>query len=472
MPPDHASKPRRLDGYIRVSRRLGREGPGYISPDVQREAIQRWADYRGVEIAKWFVDEDESGGTQDRPGLRAIVERIESGETDGIAVWRLNRFARNVSGAIQDVERIQAAGGVLASIEEDIDPTGPFGSFILTVLLAVASLERDNLVAGWKTAKGRAVDRGAKISRTPFGYGRRPDGGIEPDPDSAPIVLEAFTRAAQVGIDAAVDYLKESAPERTWSTFTVRRTLANRCYLGESIYGELVNADAHEPIVARGTFEAAQHEAPADRRRRPAAAYPLSGVARCAACGERMVGCRGGRAPDGSGLRVYRCRASLARFKGQRCGAPTNVTADRLERYVIDQVAAALDQDPPVVEVGEPATGDLVVIEAELARLEADLAAFAADTTARGLLGEATYHGAMSARVEAIAQARLALRKIVARAESREIVLDADELRSLAPQELGEVLRGGIDAIVVARGRGPLEGRVWVIPKGYDALTR
>lgn len=136
---------------------MGRKGPGYISPTVQREAIARWAEYRGVEIAAWHLDEDESGGTQDRPGLRAAIERIESGETEGIACWRLNRFARNVAGAIDDVQRILALGGHLAFVEEDIDPTGPFGSFILTVLLAVATLERDNMVAGWQTAKGLAL---------------------------------------------------------------------------------------------------------------------------------------------------------------------------------------------------------------------------------------------------------------------------------------------------------------------------
>jgi DNA invertase Pin-like site-specific DNA recombinase len=155
-----------MDGYLRVSRRMGREGAGYISPDVQREAVQRWADYRDVQIVAWHFDEDESGGSQNRPGLREAIERVERGETDGIACWRLNRFARNVAGAIGDVKRIQAAGGHLAFVEEDIDPTGPFGSFILTVLLAVATLERDNLVAGWRTAKARAVDRGAKIGPT------------------------------------------------------------------------------------------------------------------------------------------------------------------------------------------------------------------------------------------------------------------------------------------------------------------
>jgi hypothetical protein len=65
----------------------------------------------------------------------------------------LNRFARNVGAAIADVKRIHAAGAHLACVEEDIDPTGPFGAFILTVLLAVATLERDNAVAGFEAIK-------------------------------------------------------------------------------------------------------------------------------------------------------------------------------------------------------------------------------------------------------------------------------------------------------------------------------
>jgi hypothetical protein len=44
-----------------------------------------------------------------------------SGKTEGIACWRLNRFARNVAGAIDDVQRIQVLGGHLAFVEEDIE---------------------------------------------------------------------------------------------------------------------------------------------------------------------------------------------------------------------------------------------------------------------------------------------------------------------------------------------------------------
>lgn len=114
-----------MDGYIRVSRRMGREGPGYISKDVQRESIQRWADYRGVTIAAWHEDEDESGGSQDRPGLRSAMARVQAGETEGIACWRLNRFARNVAEALEDVKTIHSHDAHVAFVEEDIDPTGP-----------------------------------------------------------------------------------------------------------------------------------------------------------------------------------------------------------------------------------------------------------------------------------------------------------------------------------------------------------
>src|SRR6476660_2172296 len=52
-----------MDGYIRVSRRGGREGESYISPKVQREQIKGYAKLYGFTIARWHEDEDVSGGT-------------------------------------------------------------------------------------------------------------------------------------------------------------------------------------------------------------------------------------------------------------------------------------------------------------------------------------------------------------------------------------------------------------------------
>jgi DNA invertase Pin-like site-specific DNA recombinase len=78
-------KPERFDGYIRVSRRMGRKRPWLDLANCPERGYRPRAEYRGVQIAASHVDEDQSGGTQDRPGLREAIERIEHRETEGIA---------------------------------------------------------------------------------------------------------------------------------------------------------------------------------------------------------------------------------------------------------------------------------------------------------------------------------------------------------------------------------------------------
>lgn len=229
-----------MDGYVRVSRVAGREGDSYISPTVQREAIAKWASYRGVMIAAWHVDEDWSGGTHERPGLEAAVERAVSGEVDGIVSWKIDRFSRYTEGGLRDLRRLEEAGAHLAFVSEDIDTSGPMGKFVYTIMLAMAEYFLANVREAWATAKARAHKRGAKIGPTPFAYRRAADGLLEVQPEEAAILQEAYARAATDGVGAAVSYLREVAPDtRTWTTLTVRRLLANRTYLGELRHGTL-----------------------------------------------------------------------------------------------------------------------------------------------------------------------------------------------------------------------------------------
>jgi DNA invertase Pin-like site-specific DNA recombinase len=61
------SKPRKADGYIRVSRRAGREGESFIAPEVQRKKIADWAKLHEVEIVQWWEEIDQSGAKLERP---------------------------------------------------------------------------------------------------------------------------------------------------------------------------------------------------------------------------------------------------------------------------------------------------------------------------------------------------------------------------------------------------------------------
>src|SRR3954468_16271885 len=102
----------RVDGYVRVSRIGGRAGDGYISPEVQREQISAFASLMGVEIDAWHDDQDYSGGNVERPGFLEAIRRVESGETGGVIVARIDRFARSAPDGGAMVRRIIDAGGI------------------------------------------------------------------------------------------------------------------------------------------------------------------------------------------------------------------------------------------------------------------------------------------------------------------------------------------------------------------------
>ena len=443
--------PKVMDGYVRVSRRLGREGPGYISPRVQREAIQRWADYKGVTIAEWHVDEDESGGTQDRPGLIAAVERAVGGETGGIVSWKIDRFSRFTEGGLRDLRRLEAAGSRLAFVTEDIDTSGPMGKFVYTVMLAMSEYVLDNIKAGWRDAKARAVERGAHIGPTPYGYQRRADGTLEADPDRGPVVTEAFAVAARDGLPACISFLLEHASARTWTAFTTRRFLSTRTYLGHVGYGDLVAEDAHDALVTRVIFEAAKRAAgEGGKRRRRADAFPLSGVGTCGSCDGRLVGGRGGN----DHRRVYRCAA--------RCAAPVVISADLLEAHVVTELRGAFDH--PGFQVGETSSAAdeaVTVVEEAERRLDE----FASDLTARELLGH-RYHHHLEQRVTAVREAGERLQDALASAAPARVIVPDELWDDLAPAELAEVLSGGLEAVIVSRGHRPVRERVRIVPKG------
>lgn len=163
-------------GTSKSSRIGGRAGDGYISPEVQREQISAFAGLMGVEIDAWHDDQDYSGGNVERPAFLEVIRRIEIGETGGVIVARIDRFARSAPDGGAMVRRILDAGGIFASAQERIDPTTDFGKAMLNIMFVMAELQLDQLKSGWKTAKGRAIGRGPHIGPTPFGYRRLPRG--------------------------------------------------------------------------------------------------------------------------------------------------------------------------------------------------------------------------------------------------------------------------------------------------------
>jgi DNA invertase Pin-like site-specific DNA recombinase len=451
-----------MDGYIRVSRVQGREGDSYISPSVQREAIERWAEYKSITIGEWLIDEDQSGGTHDRPALKRGIERALGGETTGIVAWKIDRFSRTTEGGLKDLRRLQDADARLAFVVEDIDTATVYGKMVYTILLAVSEAFLENVKAGWRGAKARATERGAKVGHTPLGYTRGDGGKLVLDPVMAPVVAQAFQLAAGRGLSAAMAHLEEHVTDRRWTTTTVRRVLSQRAYLGEMTFDGVTYPDTHEAIIKKRSVWIAAQSAPATRAGH--ADFPLSGVLTCA-CGAPMVGGRGGK-----GQRVYRCAASLSGWTGERCPTGCVVTADRVETYALTTAQDLVAGRTARIVDARAQAPDLDALDLAEREARGELDAFASDLTLRRVLGD-TYHAHLLEREGAVLAASEAYRDACRIAEGEQVTYTADDLAD-DPATVG-VFLSGLFEIRVRPGRGLKIGdRVRFVPLDGDGAIR
>lgn len=181
-----------LDAYIRVSKVAGRQGESFQSPDQQRKQIQTWADAHGHTL-NWHEPElDVSGGTMRRPIFDQIMQSIRTGQSDGLIVAKLDRFARTLVGALGTLEEFERHGAVLVSVADNIDLSSPVGKAFLRILLVFAELERDRIKESWELAAANAVARGIHVAKFPLaGYDKTPEKRLVPN-ELAPAVREAF----------------------------------------------------------------------------------------------------------------------------------------------------------------------------------------------------------------------------------------------------------------------------------------
>lgn len=359
---------RRLDAYIRVSQVAGRSGENFISPDVQEERIRAWAGIHGHEILEAFRELDVSGAKMDRPLLNEIMRRIDAGETEGVVVYRLDRFGRTLVGALQLIQHIRDEGALFASVSDNFDITTPTGELVLNVLLSLAQFELSRIRENWSEARRRAVERGIHVSAfTPVGYrraasdfnlrtGRRDPSALEPDPVEAPLVAEMFRRRARGDTWASIrEWANASGiPPRQskgWGSSLLMRIISNRVYLGiayGSVGGEVEKPDAHAPLIDQATWHAAQ------QRRGPRQTGPkeeltlLRGFLRCAGCrytmSARVIHRNGARTP---GVIIQCFRAG----RNGDCPAPASITAiretgadDGLESLIVEMMFSRLER--------------------------------------------------------------------------------------------------------------------------------
>jgi DNA invertase Pin-like site-specific DNA recombinase len=144
--------------YVRVS-----------TPDQHVESqlydLREFAAQRGFEVVHEYEDRGVCGQKARRPGLDALMADARRKKFSVVLVAAFDRIARSTRNFLQIIDELDSLGIEFISRREGVATGGPMGRLFVTIISAIAELERSLTVERVKSGMRRAKLEGRQIGR-------------------------------------------------------------------------------------------------------------------------------------------------------------------------------------------------------------------------------------------------------------------------------------------------------------------
>lgn len=403
--------------YTRVSTAMQIDG---YSLDAQKARMKAFADYNDYEIVGEYEDAGKSGKSiEGRFEFNRMMEDIKSGK-DGVAfvlVFKLSRFGRNAADVLSTLQVMQDFGVNLICVEDGIDSSKDAGKLMISVLSAVAEIERENIRV--QTMEGRIQKaREGKWNGgfAPYGY-QLVDGKLEINEEEAPAIRTIFDQYVHtdIGSNGIAKYLenhgihkiqRQNGKNPLFDSHLIRLILKNPVYCGKIAYGRrktekvhgtrndyhLVEQDnyilvdgLHEPIVTEEVWQEAQVKLLAQAKKyehvnrgKDERTHLLSGIVKCPICGAGMYGNKSIKhKKDGTKYKdfyYYGCK-HRSMTRGHKCDYKKQIREELLDDAVAE-IIVKLVSNPKFADMMQQKINmkvDTSAIEQEIANYEKQL---------------------------------------------------------------------------------------------------
>lgn len=325
------------------------------SIEGQLRECKEIAKKHGLMVIHEYIDKRLSGTSDERPDFQRMLRDADRGLFDVVITWKNDRFARNRYDSAIYKQRLKRNGIKIIYAKEHI-PDGPEGIILESMLEGMAEYYSANLAQNIRRGqRENALECKHVGGSVPLGLKLNADKRYILDPETAPLVLEIFTRyvAGEAVIDICNNFNARgytTARKGKFNRSSLHRILANEKYIGIYRFEDVVIPDGVPRIITDDLFTAAAERAAKNKKSRRTMQearieYMLTGKIFCGHCGEPMGGSFG-TSKTGSKHYYYVCNGRKTK-KGSCQKRPER--KEKLEKIVINTVINNILRNDKVV---------------------------------------------------------------------------------------------------------------------------
>ena len=271
-----------------------------------------------------------------------MMDDFKSGkdEVSYVLVFKLSRFGRNAADVLATLQVMQDFGVNLICVEDGIDSSKDAGKLMISVLSAVAEIERENIRV--QTMEGRMQKaREGKWNGgfAPYGYALI-DGKLVVNEEEAVAIRTIFDQYVNtdLGANGIAKYLenhgihkiaRQNGKNPLFDAAPIRRIIQNPVYSGKISYGRRRTEKVHG---TRNEYRQVKKEK----------IHLLSGILKCPVCGAGMYGNKAiKKRKNGSNYKdfyYYGCKHRNM-TRGHKCDYKKQVHEEMLDASVAEVIS-------------------------------------------------------------------------------------------------------------------------------------
>jgi DNA invertase Pin-like site-specific DNA recombinase len=216
-------------------------------------------------VRKRFDDGGISGGTLERPALKALLADVESGLIDMIVVYKIDRLTRSLSDFAKLIDCLDAKGCSFVSVTQSFNTSSSMGRLTLNVLLSFAQFEREVTAERIRDKIAASKKKGMWMGgMVPWGYKVHSDPKIqslEICTERSPDIGRVYDLYEQLGcLSKAKRAVDKLWPDRNWSRGRIHNILINPIYIGKIRHKRDVYEGLHASIINQKQFDRVQEQ--------------------------------------------------------------------------------------------------------------------------------------------------------------------------------------------------------------------